>query len=226
MLAEFFSKRIIRTFSCVIAVTFVLICTGYAFALSRVKRVPFEWNVYFLVNQGMAVEAGAEFIKWNGGAGYLIEREGERYAAIHVFFDRSSAENVQNRLTESGQGASIISIGTHALYFKGNEKGHGELYVKALKLLKSYVYLVEDCIVRLENGMSQEACIRILKTITSQFKHAKTVYANYPQFGAVCKETVRELQSICCGTVYLKDLRFLLCYQTDSLIDLCSNFSI
>ena len=226
MSAEFFYKRIIRHFSCVIAFVFVVFCAGYAFTLSRIKRVAFSMKVYFLVEQGGSVEAGVEFVKWNGGAGYVIEYGGEIYVAINVFFDVGSAKKVQDRLAENGNASTILSQEIYTLYFEGGEKKTSALYVNALKQLKSYIFLLEDCIAKLENGMSQEACKRILKIIAAQFQQAQRIYADYPRFKVVCKQTEQQLQSIYNGTVYLKDLRFLLCYQADCLMRLCSAFSI
>ena len=226
MLAEFFLRKSIRHFAVIVCVVFVLYCVGYAFLLTGAKQVAFEMNSYFLVKQGVEVEAGAEFTRWEGGAGYLIEQDGTQYATINVFFDKVGAESVRNRLSENGQDCSIVSQEIHKLYFKGNEKENSEKYVGALKLLKSYILLLNDCITRLEDGLTQEACKRVLKTLAAQYEYTSEVYVEYSGFNEVCKQSAEELQSICRGTVYLKDLRYLLCYQTDNFLKLCSAFSI
>lgn len=225
MVAEFFYKKIgwIARGVCV-AVTFL--CMGYAFMLSQVKSVSFHESMYFLVTEDTKVEAGAEFIKWEGGAGYLLENGGEEYVVVSVFSERESAETVQNRLTESGKKTSILNRGAGNLYFKGREKKKAKVYVSGLKLLKSYILLLEDCIGKLENGMTQQACKRILQTLKKQFDHAQNIYAEYASFCKVCEISAQELEDICEGTVYLKDLRYLLCYQADCFTQLCAQFSL
>ena len=68
--------------------------------------------------------------------------------------------------------------------------------------------------------------VEYVKTLAAQYEYTSEVYVEYLGFNEVCKQSAEELQSICRGTVYLKDLRYLLCYQTDNFLKLCSAFSI
>ena len=100
------------------------------------------------------------------------------------------------------------------------------MYLSALKLLKSYIELLDNCVIGLERGMTQEACKRILKILEKQFSYSQNVYKSYPSFKKICKTSAMELQRIFGDTVYVKDLRYLLCYQADAFSKLCSAFSI
>ena len=95
MLTVFFYKYRISRMACWLSLFFALACMGYAFSLSKVKCVNFEGNAYFLVLEGAHLEAGAEFAKWQGGAGYLLEVDGAEYVAISVFLNKDSAKIVQ-----------------------------------------------------------------------------------------------------------------------------------
>ena len=226
MLTEFFYKYRITRVACWLSLFFVLACVGYAFSLSKAKEVNFEESVYFLVLEDARIEAGTEFVKWQGGAGYLLSLGEEEYVAISVFLNKESAEIVQKRLRENGQKTSLIKKGVQRLYFKGKEKRKASMYINALNLFKSYVHLLEDCIGRLENGLTQEGCKRILKTLEKQFCYAQKVYAGYPAFSHLCDKSSQELSKICEGIIYLKDLRYLLCYQIDVFFALCDVFFI
>ena len=222
MFTEFFSKKLMGG----ISLTIVTFCVGYAFALSRVKCEDFYGAVYFLTSQELQVEAGAEFIKWDGGAGYFIKSEEEECLAISVFLDKTSAQRVQERLNGSGQKTNILKKGKEKLYFKGKEKKKSRVYISALNLLKSYLLLLEDCIGQLENGMTQEACKRILKTLEKQFAYSKRIYKEYNAFAAVCLQSKNSIQELRRDIVYLKDLRYLLCWQVEKYVELCNAFSL
>ena len=226
MLAEFFSKGIMRNVTCAITIIFVVICTTYAVTLSKAKAIPFEVKVYFLVGQDMQVEAGAEFIKWNGGAGYLLECEGAQYAVISVFFDRGSAESVQERLRENGQKTEVLLEGRDTLYFKGKEKKNCAMYLSALSLFKNYMSVLENCIGRLENGMTQESCRRILTMLQKQFHYSARSFEGYTTFSKLCRQSEEWLEEVCKETIYLRDLRYLLCWQAEKYIKLCDDFSL
>jgi hypothetical protein len=86
--------------------------------------------------------------------------------------------------------------------------------------------LLEDCIGRLESGMTQEACKRILRVIERQFIYSKWRYNVYPSFAKVCSQSGESLREICAQTVYLKDLRYLLCWQAEKYVELCEAFSL
>ena len=222
MFTEFFSKKLMGG----ISLTIVTFCVGYAFALSRVKCEDFYGAVYFLTSQELQVEAGAEFIKWDGGAGYLLKSEEGECLAISVFFDEASAQKVQKRLCASGKKTNILQKGKEKLYFKGKEKAKSNFYMGALNLFKSYMHILENCIGGLEDGMTQEACKRMLKILEKQFAHSRRVYEDYKVFANVCLESKKAIKEMSEGIVYLKDLRYLLCWQAEKYIELCNAFSL
>ena len=226
MFAEFFCKKRMGCLACTVAIAVFSICIGYAHSFLMIKSIEINEEFYFLISDDTHIEASAELVKWDGGAGYLLEEGGTRYVAITVFMDRASAEIVQQRLLTNGQRTSLLKRGTQKLYFKGKEKEKRELYVSALNLFKNYLVLLEDCITKLENGMTQEACKRILKTIERQFRCAQNLYAGYVAFKEVCGNTINDIVEICTHTVYLKDLRYLLCWQAEKYIQLCDSFAL
>ena len=226
MLTEFFNGKFIKKLSCVLCVVLTLVCVVYAYAFTRVKSIVIDASFYFLVSDDTRVEAGAEFVKWDGGAGYLLEHDNARYVAFTVFLDEEKGEAVRKALEVKGKGVSLLQKGAKTLYFKGRKKSKTGLYISALRLFKSYIILLNDCIGRLESGMTQEACKRILKTLTRQFQHSAKAYNDYTAFAKVCMQSKVDLEHICQKTVYLKDLRFLLCWQAEKYVELCQAFSL
>ncbi len=226
MLTEFFNRKKVMRLACAVCVVLVCLSIAYASLLARVKSVEINASFYFLVSDDTRVEAGAEFVKWDGGAGYLLENEGAQWVAFSVFLDRESGQTVQKRLTAKGEDTSLLRKGTQTLYFKGKEKKNTSLYVNALKLFKSYISLLNEAIARLQDGMTQEACKRILNTLAGQLFYAHQAYGKYVDFSKVCLKSGEYLQGICGGIVFAKDLRYLLCWQAEKYVELCEAFSI
>ncbi len=197
----------------------------YALQISRAQTVPMGTNFYFLVSTDSKVEVSVEFTKLNGGAGYLLETEKERYVALSVYRNEADGLSVQEGL-EDTLPTALVYRGIASLYFKGGKKKTSALYVNALRLLESYMSVLEECIARLEKGATQESCKRILALLGKQFAFAKKEYAAYPTFSEACGRWAEDLAEMQQGTLYLKELRYLLCGQVESYLEFCAEFSI
>ncbi len=159
------------------------------------------------------MEAGAEFAQLNGGAGYLLEYEGGIYVAISVYEREESALSVQKDLKEAGTATDLLRVGGASLRFT---KKNAATRKSALRLLESYISVLNGCVYELEKGMTQENCKRLLTILTRQFLQAKKNYTEYEAFSKACGGWASRLTELCKATVYLKDLRYLLCQQVDA----------
>ena len=226
MLAEFFYKKKFGCFVCAIVLTFIFGCVAYARYFVGIKSVDVDETFYFLVRKDAGIEASAELVRWDGGAGYFIEEGGSEYVAINVFLKKEEAELVQKRLSLKGASTTILQKRIQKLYFKGRKKEQATLYVAALNLFKSYMIVLEECITRLENGLTQEACKRILKTLEKQFRYVEKTCDGYLQMQKACSVISSVVSQMCSTTVYLKDLRYLLCWQAEKYIQLSGAFAL
>lgn len=222
MFTEFFYKKKMRA-ACGICLAISFGCLWYAYSLFTIKRVIYYDSFYFLVSENMHLEVSAELVKWQGGAGYFLEEDGKAYVAYTVFSKEENGKIIQKNLKEK---TLLLQKRVDALYFKGRKKKKANMYISALKLFKSYILLLENCINRLGNGMTQEACKRILNTLVSQFRYAAKEYAEYAAFAKLCVQSGEELEISCQDKVYVKDLRYLLCWQVEEYMGLCNAFSI
>ena len=222
MSAEFFYRKLLIAL-CAVALFFTAIPCVYAGIISHAESVDIATDFYFLVSDDVQVEAGAEFARLEGGAGYLLEHGKGEYVALSVYFDKADGLAVQNRLEED---TLLLHKGVKRLYFKGKTKKKSTLYVHAIRTFEGYISVLNECISRLEKGMTQESCKRLLKLLERQFKHAQTVFGGYEAFQKVCAESQKELADICEETVYLKDLRYLLCWQAEKYVELCAAFAL
>ncbi len=225
MSTNFFKKR----FSWILYIAtafFILSTLIYAFSFSTMKSTFIGKSFYFLAVEGGNVEVGTEFAKLDGGAGYVITANGKEYAALSVYFKEEDSQSVQAGLLQDGQKTIVIRKAVNELYFKGNKKKKAGLYLSALHTFESYLSLLSDCISRLEKGITQERCKGILEILQRQFHHVEAHYAAYPAFAEVCHSSSQALEDISKKTIFLKDLRYLLCWQAEQYLELCATFSI
>ncbi len=223
MSTKFFSKKR-ESVAFGLAVCSFLLLLGYALSLCFVKRVEVQASVYFLTTEDTRVEAGAEFAKLEGGAGYLLSEGGKEYVALSVYATQEEGLAVQQNLLAEGRKTELVSKGVDSLCFRGKEKKKSDLYVNALRSFREYMSVLSGCISRLEKGSTQERCKELLGILERQFGYARNAYAKYGAFAEVCAKSQGELQRLGTGTVYLKDLRYLLCWQAEQYVELASAF--
>ncbi len=170
------------------------------------------------------MEAGAEFAKLEGGAGYLLCVEGREYVALSVYGSEEEGIAVQGNLLGEGKTTQLVCEEVSSLYFRGRERKNTDLYVNALRTFREYMSVLIGCISRLEKGGTQERCKDLLGILQRQFAYAREAFAGYGDFANVCEKSQGELQKMGEGTVYLKDLRYLLCWQAEQYVELCAAF--
>ncbi len=210
---------------CAFAIGIVAFGFFYSTRLFRAQEVEKQKSFYFLVSTDERVEASAEFIKLDGGAGYLLEEEDGRYVALSVYLSKEEVLAVQEGLGEEIP-TRLLHKGISTLYFKGGEKKKSTLYLNALRTLEGYICVLNECISRLEKGATQESCKRLLSILQRQFAYAQEEYQDYPAFSNACKEWSGTLQEISANTVYTQELRYLLCWQVEKYLQLCEAFCL
>ncbi len=210
-----------------LALFIICFSLGYALLLSSAKRVVLGKDFYYVVEKEENVEVGAEFSKLEGGAGYFLEENGRQYVAHAVYFKEIEGKSVVKNLQANGQDVSLMKREVGTLYFKGKEKEFADTYVSALCLLDNYMQIFQEYIIRLEKGLTQERAKELLLTLERQFLQAKKTYKScYAPFAETCGENARAIEEICRQTIYVKDLRYLLCLQSERYKNLCDSFCL
>lgn len=227
MTTFFLRKKVIGIFTLVLSLFFVSLSFFYSVFLSQTKVVSVRETFYLLVAEELHVEAGAEFVKLEGGAGYLLYLDGKEYLLMSVYLKESEGESVRVALTGMGRAVRLLSVSVRNLYFKGGEKRKANMYVGALNILKGYLSVVGECVSRLDNGATQESIQRILTPMRSQWLYLSNAYkVKYPSFSNLCDSLVSELYGIENEIIYARDLRYLSCGMVDGYLRLCNEFII
>lgn len=228
MTTNFFSKNLWTAIALTLTLGVTFGTFAYAQSLAAVETVALNTSFYYLVSEEMQMEAGAEFIKLDGGAGYLLAHDGKDCVALSVYLREKDGETVLKNLEKDGKEARLIRMNAQKLYFKSSkEKGNSVRYQGAFQSLYGCMQVLEECIFRLEKGMTQECCKRLLNTLKNQFSYLEKEYeGDFEKCAAVCKEVKAWLTEMISNTVYLKDLRYLSCWLAEEYVSLADEFSL
>ena len=224
----FLRKNIICWIASVISTVFVCGVFIYTFILSQTKIVDVNVWFYFLVSEDTRVEAGAEFIKLDGGAGYLLRNNGKDYVVLSVYLEENDGEMVREALAKQGKATRVLSVGIQRLYLKlSKDKKKANIYARAFHCLQSYMKVLTEAVSNLEKGGTQEACKRMIQPLIRQLLFLSEQYQElYPAFAKLCSGAADSLTQISNETVYVKDLRYLLCEWAEKTVILAAKFSL
>lgn len=213
MSTKYFKKKIWHGIS-IFSVLVVFIFCIVAINLSKLERVGQTKIFYFLLSTETNVEVGIEFSKLDGGAGYLLEYAGEEYVALSVYENKEAGEKIQALLQDRGKETLLLQVGGSQIY---------RCDLNCMRLIESYISVLNQCIVGLEKGMTQESCKRSLKILQRQLTFAVKQYVDIACI-QVLKLVDEELFDIIQQDVYAKDLRYVLCMLVDNYTRISAKF--
>ena len=203
----------------------IIICLAYALMLNYANSVWIGKSFYFLVTENAHIDASTHEIRLDGGAGYLLEYEGSTYVAWAVYFNEEDGDSVQAGLTSPTR---LLKFDVSYLSFKTrNTKKKKDVIKDALNSFYGCIDVLGQVIERLDQGLTQQACGRILNTLKREYVYMYNAYQEaYPQFSQACKNMQSAIECILSKTIYGKDLRYLLCSACDAYIRLASVFTL
>lgn len=224
MRAGFLFKKIILW---IIILFFFMACVIGAFCRLYVKKVDLKTSFHFLVSEEKSVEAGAEFIKLEGGAGYILRYENKDYAVLSVYLSQEDASSVQEVLSLQNRQTQLISVSAPILCFFGKKQCKKEnVYVGALRTLYACLTVLEETVSKLEKGMTQEKSKGILAGLKKQLSYMSEVYADgYPAFSVLCEDLAGKLPTDKESVIYASRLRYLQCEAVDGYLNVTKEFS-
>ena len=209
-----------------VVVTLLLTALGLLYRFYP-QTVDVSIKFHFLVSEEKSVEAGAEFIKLEGGAGYLLRHGGKDYAVLSVYLREKDGLAVQEVLSSQSRQTRLLSVCVTKLCFRGkNERNKKGIYVGALQSLYSCLVVLEDSVARLEKGLTQEKAKGILTELKNQLSFMSEIYADgYAAFSSLCLDLAKKLEDKKEKILYVSDLRYLLCETVEGCLDLTEEFT-
>lgn len=227
MSTDFLYKKWLGASIGLLAFVFTFCSFAYAYVLSKARIEPSCGRVYFLVSQEANVEVGAHFAQWEGGAGYLFSYKEEDYVAMSVYFEETDGATVQAALLADGKETELLALGGDRLCFKScTQKKRANAYLGALRAFYGCLQVFGQGIALLEQS-TQEKTKTYYLPLERQFSYLGKEYEqSYPDFSKVCKDGALALRELSSQTLYVKDLRYLLCELSEKYVTLTSAFSL
>ena len=223
MRTDFFYKKCIILIG--IFFFFGCVITGFVYRAFP-KKCNLGAEFYFLVSQEESVEAGAEFVKLEGGAGYVLKRDGQVYVVLSVYLREQDALAVQEVLSAQSRETRLLSLNVAKLCFRGKkEKEKSGFYIGALQSLYGCLVVLENGVAKLEKGLTQEKAKGLLATVKKQLSFMSEIYAeSYSIFSDFCTEFANKLQKESDGILYVSDLRYILCEGVAQYLQFTTEF--
>ena len=153
------------------------------------------------------------------------EYDGNKYVAWSVYFKETDGAAVQAGIVEPTQ---LLKVNISHLYLKTRaDKKRKNIIQGALNSFYGCIDVLSQGIARLEQGLTQDACARILNNLQKQFGYLRKTYQEqYSDFSEVCATMQTMLSETLGKTIYCKDLRYILCSACDAYIRLSGAFSL
>lgn len=226
MRTDFFYKKAGWILGFISAAVFIVSALFYAWGIFQVEKVAVYKRFYFLIQESAGVEASAQFIQQDGGAGYLLETEEGDCAVVAVYLKESDGQSVANKLKDKT--ARLVSYTTDYLYFKtAREKKNKDFIVGAFECLYDSISLLNAEIVRLDDGATQESTKRILRVLERQMTFLSKQYASlFPKYAIACGGFAKSFKDLSEEIVYARDLRYLACEFCVAYLGLAEDYSL
>lgn len=205
MKAGVFLKRV----AAFAAVSFCLFSFSYAAFINGAVKIGAQKNFYYLTTNAESVEVGVLDVTKNGGAGYVLDENGGEIA-LAVYFNSMDAENVFASNLSNYRRLKVCLRKGNALYVKKRSDKKRAKKIKAdFEAARRHIAMLDEILVGLENGETQEAVKRNLGAMRESFQtlEVSSIEELRPLF-ACGRQGVSELGS---GIVTASELRYLLC---------------
>lgn len=227
MKTDFFTKKKIFQWGIsLLSFATIIVTIIYAFLLAGVQRVELNKNFYFLVSDSTHIEASTHTAKFQGGAGYLVTFKDKEYVAYAVYLSESEGNAVQATMTN--ESTTLLCKNVQRLYLKTRkDKEKAKVYQSGLSCLYSCMEILNAETARLEKGATQQSAKNTLGILLKQLSYLGEAYQKeYAACSNVFEEAGASLSSLLNDTLYVKDLRYLLCELADGYISLASKFNL
>ena len=227
MSADFFKKKFGRIVICFLAIFATACGLFYAWQVKTRVQINTAKQFYFLVDTSVNVQASTYGAQSVGGAGYLLTVEKNIGVAYSVYFTEEESQQAKNSLQTSYANVSVWIISAPDIYLKKRKaKALAEKIEGAFESFYNNMQVLNAQTSRLEDGGTQQSCVRILNILASNFAYLGLEYKTVlPAYAKRCDEVGSVLRTLTNGIIYVRELRYLLCELCVSYVQFCEEYS-
>lgn len=211
----------IASVGAILAVT-VLICI---FSVScNAVTLTFESTFYFVCYKSednyLSASSMSDAVSSYGGAGYILELDGEYFITVSCYYTESDANAVCDSLARRELDCFVLKRQTKEYSLPRSASRNAELYRGNLNTLTSLSSLAYACANKLDTGEYSQSNAR--QVVSDILKSLKTLQS--ANSGNCFSDELRRLVTICedagNGIIYSKDLRKLQIAIADTVINI------
>lgn len=155
-----------------------------------------------------------------GGAGYVLEYDGDYYVTVACYFNEADAKEVTNGLKYKDLNCSVLEAKTKSYKLRGaNAKKKSELYLGNLNTLHSVSSLAYECANGLDTGdYDQNKAKEVFKAIKSGLNGLLDLNANNP-FTEKLNYILAECENREKGFIHSGDMRYIQIAAIDGILN-------
>lgn len=210
-----------------VAVTAILAVTVMICAIAsscNTATLTFEATFYFVCykteDNYLSASSVSDAVSSYGGAGYILELDGEYYVTVSCYYSESDANSVRDSLARRELNCFVLKKETKEYPLPRSAKKNIGLYRGNLNTLTSLSSLAYTCANKLDTGeYSQTNAKQVLADISKGLKSLQNANADN-----CFSNEIRRIVTICedagNGIIYSKDLRKLQIAIADTVINI------
>ena len=205
----------------VIAVTVLIcVCAATCSQSTLTFKTTFCFVCYRAPENSVSASSLSGTVASYGGAGYILNRDGEYYVTVSCYYSEKDAETICAGLKRRDLDCSVLTVKTEKYKLpNGYAKRNSKLYEGNLNTLNSLSYLAYECANGLDTGeYSQGKAKEVISAIKSGLNglsNANTANC----FTQSLKRLYAECEDKQSGYIYSKDLRYIQIAIADTIIN-------
>lgn len=206
----------------ILAVTLVIVVSALALGGAElVFKRDFYFVCYTIRDNAVSADAISDTVSSYGGAGYVLEYEGNYYVTVACYYTENEAKTVKNSLLRRGLNCSVLNVSTEKYPIKPNDlKKYKKLYEGNLNTLSSLSELCYGCANKLDTGeLNQSSAKDVKENVKSGLNALKKANpANC--FTGELERLIAECDADGEGYILSKDMRKLQIAIADCIINI------
>lgn len=188
-------------------------------------KIQFETEYYFVCytirDNALSADAISDTVSSYGGAGYVLEYDGNYYVTVACYYTENEANRVRQNLLKRGLNCSVLCIETdfYLIQSLGSQKKE-QLYLGNLNTLYSLSELCYKCANGLDTGeYNQNSAKSVLNDVMSGLHGLKEANTENCFWGEI-RRLIAECEAVSEGFIYSKDMRKLQIAIADTIINI------
>ena len=205
----------------VITFTAAIIICSLAFGRAKINFASeFYFVCYSVEDNSISADAISDSVSNIGGAGYVLEYNGNYYVTVACYYSENDAERVRQSLMRRGLQCSVLAVETDKYSFKSGIKSNENLFIGNLNTLHALSKLCYECANGLDTGAYNQAAAKaVLADVESGLNGLKNTNRDNCFSGEI-RRLLAECGAAGKGYIYSKGMRKLQIAIADTVINI------